>query len=246
MKAAAGVTRSIPGVKHIVGIVSGKGGVGKSTVAANLAIGLSQQRLSVGLLDADIYGPSQPSLMQLEGSPAVQNKKMLPLENFGVKVMSMGFVVPSKDSPVVWRGPMASNALSQILFGTDWGELDVLVIDLPPGTGDVHLTLTQNVSFTGCAVVATPQDMALVSAVKGLNMFQKVGVEVFGVIENMSYFKCDKCTEKKYIFGEKLAQKKAAELGVPFLGEIPISPMEGKREKCLCFLLIFHVKQIFR
>ncbi len=219
--------KPLPGIRHVLGIVSGKGGVGKSTVAANLAIALAVQQKKVGLLDADIYGPSLPSIMNLRGLPALNGKKMVPLQNYGVKVMSMGFVMPSDASPAVWRGPMASSALSQLVNNTDWGALDVLVVDLPPGTGDVHLTLAQTVSMAGCAVVSTPQDMALVSAIKGLNMFKKVGVPVLGVIENMAYYQCETCKTPKYIFGEKKARLKAQELGVPFLGEIPIVVSEA-------------------
>lgn len=213
---------SLVGVRHVLGIVSGKGGVGKSTVAANVAIAFGLTGKRVGLLDADIYGPSLPTIMNLHGLPAVEGKKMLPLQNHGVKVMSMGFVISSEATPAVWRGPMASSALGQLLNNTAWGELDVLVVDLPPGTGDVHLTLAQTVSVSGCVVVSTPQDMALVSAIKGLNMFKKVGVPVLGIVENMAYFQCDSCKSRKYIFGEKKARIRAAELGVPFLAEIPI------------------------
>ena len=219
--------KPLPGIRRVLGIVSGKGGVGKSTVAANVAIALAVQQKKVGLLDADIYGPSLPTIMNLRGLPALNGKKMVPLHNYGVKVMSMGFIMPSDASPAVWRGPMASNALSQLINNTEWGELDVLVVDLPPGTGDVHLTLAQTVSMAGCAVVSTPQDMALVSAVKGLNMFRKVGVPVLGVIENMAFYMCETCKTPKYIFGEKKARLKAQELGVPFLGEIPIVVSEA-------------------
>ncbi len=191
-------------------------------MAANLAIALSLKDRRVGLLDADIYGPSLPTIMNLRGLPALAGKKMIPLENYGVRVMSMGFVIASDATPAVWRGPMASSALSQLINNTDWGTLDVLVVDLPPGTGDVHLTLAQTVSLSGCAVVSTPQDMALVSAIKGLNMFKKVGVPVLGIIENMAYYQCESCKTPKYIFGEKKARLRAQELGVPFLGEIPI------------------------
>lgn len=214
--------KPLPNVSHILGVCSGKGGVGKSTVAVNLAVALSQSGKRVGLLDADIYGPSVPSLMRLSGLPTLspESRKMIPLENYGVRVMSMGFVAP--DAPAVWRGPMASSALSQLISGTEWGRLDVLVVDLPPGTGDVHLTLAQTLSLSGCVVVSTPHDMALVSAVKGLRMFQKVGVPILGVIENMAFYECDGCGTRKYLFGEKKARAKAEELGVPFLGEIPI------------------------
>jgi ATP-binding protein involved in chromosome partitioning len=217
---------SLVGVRHVLGVVSGKGGVGKSTVAANLAIAFGGLGKQVGLLDADIYGPSLPSIMNLRGLPALEGKKMLPLQNHGVKVMSMGFVIPSDASPAVWRGPMASSALGQLISNTAWGELDVLVVDLPPGTGDVHLTLTQSVAMSGCVVVSTPHDMALVSAIKGLNMFKKVGVPVLGIVENMAYYQCETCKTPKYIFGEKKARMRAAELGVPFLAEIPIVASE--------------------
>ena len=216
-------------------------------MAANLAVALARRDLGVGLLDADIYGPSQPTLMNLHARAEVlESKKFRPLENYGVKVMSMGFVMPSEDSPAVWRGPMASSALRQLMFDTAWGELDVLLVDLPPGTGDVHLTIAQSVSMRGCVVVSTPQQLALVSAIKGLAMFQKVGVEVLGIVENMSYFRCDSCTEKKYIFGKPLARERAEAMQVPFLGEIPIAPTsdvpvmigDPKSEQGLTYLAI--------
>lgn len=211
--------------RNVIGCVSGKGGVGKSTTAVNLAIALAgAHNLRVGLLDADIYGPSIPTLMGLSGMPVVapDTRFMTPLQNHGVRCMSMGFLMPDQESPVVWRGPMASSALQQLAFQTDWGDLDVLMVDFPPGTGDVHLTLTQSVAFSGCIVVSTPQDLALVSAVKGLNMFKKVDVPIYGIVENMAYFECGKCNDRTYIFGQHGARDKAKELGVDYLGEIPI------------------------
>jgi ATP-binding protein involved in chromosome partitioning len=218
--------QAVPGVKHIVAVASGKGGVGKSTVAVNLALGLQALGLKVGIIDADIYGPSQPRLLGISGKPQVANGKVIkPLEGWGLKVMSMGFLV-DEDTPVVWRGPMVVSALSQMLRETDWagdtGDLDVLVIDMPPGTGDVQLTISQSVPLSGAVVVSTPQDLALIDARKGIAMFKRVEVPILGIVENMSYFLCPKCGERSDVFGHGGARAEAEKLGVPFLGEVPL------------------------
>ncbi len=213
---------AVPGVASIVAVASGKGGVGKSTTAVNLALALQQNGLSVGILDADVYGPSVPRLLGLSGKPEMAGDKMIqPMENFGLKAMSMGFMV-EEDTPMVWRGPMVSQALTQMLRGVAWGELDVLVVDMPPGTGDVQLSLAQQVPMTGAIIVSTPQDLALIDARKGLNMFRKVDVPVLGIIENMSVFVCPDCGAAHSIFGHGGAKQEAAKLGVPFLGEVPL------------------------
>ncbi|CAN1723100.1 ATP-binding protein involved in chromosome partitioning [Hyphomicrobium sp. 1Nfss2.1] len=215
----------VPGVKSIIAVASGKGGVGKSTVAVNLALGFAAAGKKVGILDADIYGPSQPRLLGLKGQPQVVSGKTLrPLEAYGIKVMSMGFLV-DEETPVIWRGPMVVGALNQMLRDVAWGEngdLDVLVIDMPPGTGDVQLTMAQQVPLSGAVVVSTPQDLALIDARKGLAMFRKVGVPVLGIVENMSTFICPKCGERSDIFGHGGAEQEAARLGVPFLGAVPL------------------------
>ncbi len=218
--AAAGV----PGVKHIVAVASGKGGVGKSTVAVNLALAFQANGLKAGILDADIYGPSQPRLLGLTGHPEPHpdNKDVLmPLIGYGMETMSMGYMV-DESTPVIWRGPMVVSALTQMLRGVSWGELDVLVIDMPPGTGDVQLTIAQQIPLSGAIVVSTPQDLALIDARKGLNMFRKVNVPLLGIIENMSYFLCPSCGERSDIFGNGGARAEAEKLGRPFLGEIPL------------------------
>jgi ATP-binding protein involved in chromosome partitioning len=215
----------VPGVKSLIAVASGKGGVGKSTTAINLALGLKASGLKVGILDADIYGPSQPRLLGLHGQPQVlEGKTLKPMEGHGLKAMSMGFLV-DEETPVIWRGPMVVGALNQMLRDVAWGEdgdLDVLVIDMPPGTGDVQLTMAQQVPLSGAVVVSTPQDLALIDARKGLAMFRKVGVPVLGIIENMSYFVCPKCGEHADVFGHGGAQAEAERLGVPFLGAIPL------------------------
>ena len=214
----------VPGVKHIIAVASGKGGVGKSTVAVNLALGLVKLGLKVGILDADIYGPSMPKLLGINRRPelaAPNTKTLTPLERHGLKVMSMGFMV-DEDTPMVWRGPMVMGALTQMLREVAWGDLDILVVDMPPGTGDVQLTISQQTPLAGAVVVSTPQDLALADARKGLAMFRKVEVPIFGIIENMSYFICGKCDERHEIFGHGGAKAEAKRLGVPFLGEIPL------------------------
>lgn len=214
----------VPGVKHIIAVASGKGGVGKSTVAANLALGFAAEGLKVGLLDADVYGPSVPKLLGIHRRPemAGPNSKVLkPLERHGIKAMSMGFLV-DEDTPMVWRGPMVMGALTQMLREVAWGELDILVVDMPPGTGDVQLTLAQQTPLAGAVVVSTPQDLALADARKGLAMFRKVEVPILGIIENMSYFICSSCDARHEIFGHGGAAEEARRLGVPFLGEIPL------------------------
>jgi len=213
---------SIPGVRHIVAVASGKGGVGKSTVSVNLALALAAAGHKVGMLDADIYGPSQPRMLGVSGRPVSHDNKTLePMENYGVKVMSMGFLVP-EDSPMIWRGPMVMSAIQQMLRDVNWGELDVLVVDMPPGTGDAQLTLAQQVPLAGAVIVSTPQDIALLDARKGLNMFRKVEVPVVGIIENMSYFACPNCGHRSEVFSHGGAHREADRLGVDFLGEIPL------------------------
>ncbi len=211
----------LPGVKQMIAVASGKGGVGKSTVAANLALALRMQGHAVGLMDADIYGPSVPMMMGL--GTVDPNMTQFPLEKYGLKLMSMGFIV-SQDQAVIWRGPMVHKAVSQFLTDIDWGRLDYLVIDLPPGTGDAQLTLTQTAPLTGAVVVTTPQDVSLIDARKGLRMFQQVRVPVLGIVENMSYFICDQCGKRHEIFRHGGGERCAKELGVPFLGAIPIDP----------------------
>ena len=218
----------VPGVKKIVAVASGKGGVGKSTTAVNLALAFAANGLSVGILDADIYGPSMPRLLALTGRPEpVDGRTLRPLEGYGVKVMSMGFMVED-DTPMIWRGPMVMSALTQMLREVAWGELDILVVDMPPGTGDAQLTMAQQVPLAGAIIVSTPQDLALIDARKGLNMFRRVDVPVLGIVENMSYFTCPKCGERSEIFGHGGARDEAEKLGVEFLGEVPLE-MEVRR-----------------
>jgi ATP-binding protein involved in chromosome partitioning len=212
----------VPGVKSIVAVASGKGGVGKSTTATNLALALASLGLSVGILDADIYGPSQPRMMGISGRPSSPDGKILrPMENYGVKCMSMGFLV-AEDTPMIWRGPMVQSALQQMLRDVDWGELDILVVDMPPGTGDAQLTMAQQVPLSGAVIVSTPQDIALIDARKGLNMFRKVDVPVLGIIENMSHFTCPNCGHESHIFSRGGARREAETLGMEFLGELPL------------------------
>jgi ATP-binding protein involved in chromosome partitioning len=212
----------IPGIKHLIAVASGKGGVGKSTTAVNLALGLRAIGLKAGIMDADIYGPSQPRLLGLSGKPQVtEQNKLKPMEAYGLKAMSMGFMV-DEGTPIVWRGPMVVQALNQMLREVLWGELDVLIIDMPPGTGDVQLTMAQQVPLSGAVIVSTPQDLALIDARKGLAMFQRVNVPVLGLIENMSYFLCPSCGTRSDIFGHGGAELEAQKLGLPFLGGVPL------------------------
>lgn len=211
----------LPGVQHIIAVASGKGGVGKSTTAVNLAIALAGLGYKVGLADADIYGPSIPHMMSAKEEPKVRDSKMVPLERYGVKLASIGFIIP-EGSAAVWRGPMATKALYQLIRATEWGELDVLLIDMPPGTGDIHLSLVENYPLTGAVIVSTPQEVALLDVEKAVNMLEKVGVPILGVVENMSYFQPEGAKEKHYLFGKDGAKKLADRLDVPLLAELPI------------------------
>jgi ATP-binding protein involved in chromosome partitioning len=213
---------AVPGVGAIVAVASGKGGVGKSTVAANLALGLRANGLRVGVLDADIYGPSMPRMLGIAGRPRSRDgKTLIPMENYGLKCMSMGFLVP-EDTPMIWRGPMVMSALQQMLREVEWGELDIMIADMPPGTGDAQLTMAQQVPLAGAVIVSTPQDIALLDARKGLNMFKKVEVPVLGIVENMSYFLCPHCGGRSEIFSHGGARQEAERLGTEFLGEVPL------------------------
>ncbi len=212
----------IPHVKNVIAVASGKGGVGKSTTAVNLALALAQAGANTGILDADIYGPSLPKMLKIDHRPDQQEgKKLSPIEAYGLKVMSMGFFM-DEDTPVVWRGPMVGMAVEQLLRDIEWGELDYLVIDLPPGTGDAQLTLTQKVPITGVVIVSTPQDVALADVKRGINMFRKVDVPVLGIIENMSYYLCPSCGHRSEIFSHGGARKQAEAFGLEFLGDIPL------------------------
>ena len=222
-KAPAG-RQPIPGVKHIVAIGSGKGGVGKSTVAVNLAVALAEAGTTVGLLDSDIYGPSIPMMMGVHRQPEVVGKRMIPPVSHGVKLMSLGFLLPDHSSPVVWRGPMVAQAVKQMLMEVEWGELDYLLADLPPGTGDASLTLAQAIPLSGAVVVMTPQEVAVQIATKTLNMFRTLKVPILGIIENMSYLLCPHCGKPVELFGHGGGRKASERLEVPFLGEIPLDP----------------------
>ena len=213
----------LPGVRHIIAVASGKGGVGKSTVACNVAVGLATLGLEVGVLDADLYGPSMPRLFGLNRKPSVapDGQKLVPLKGYGVKVMSIGFLI-EEAAPVIWRGPMVMSALNQLLREVVWGELDVLVVDMPPGTGDTQLTMAQNVPLSGAMIVSTPQDLALIDARRGIAMFGQVQVPLLGIVENMSYFVCPHCGGRTDIFSHAGARKEAERLGAPFLGEVPL------------------------
>ncbi|MCV6596874.1 MAG: iron-sulfur cluster carrier protein ApbC [Mangrovicoccus sp.] len=211
----------IPGVGSIIAVASGKGGVGKSTTSVNLALALQAQGLKVGIMDADIYGPSLPRMLGLAEKPQSNEGRITPLEGYGLKVMSMGFLI-DEDAPMIWRGPMVMSAITQMLREVDWAPLDVLIVDMPPGTGDAQLTLSQNVPLAGAVIVSTPQDIALIDARKGLNMFRKIEVPILGIIENMSYFLCPSCGDRADIFGHGGARDEAKRLGVPFLGEVPL------------------------
>ncbi len=213
----------LPQVKNIVAVASGKGGVGKSTTAVNLALALAAEGAKVGLLDADIYGPSQPMMMGIQGRPASEDgKTMEPMENHGVQVMSIGFLV-DQDEAMIWRGPMATQAIEQLLRQTNWKELDYLIVDMPPGTGDIQLTLSQRVPMTGAVIVTTPQDIALLDAKKGIKMFEKVGVPILGLVENMAVHVCTNCGHVEHIFGEDGGKRYAADKGIDYLGALPLN-----------------------
>ena len=210
------------GVKSIIAVASGKGGVGKSTTAVNLALGLRDIGLSVGMLDADIYGPSVPKLLAIRGRPqTIGGTRLAPMDGYGLKVMSIGFLV-EEETPMIWRGPMVMSALTQMLREVEWGALDVMVVDMPPGTGDAQLTMAQQVPLAGAIIVSTPQDLALIDARRGIAMFRRVNVPVLGIVENMSYFLCPHCGARSDIFGHGGARHEAERLDVPFLGEVPL------------------------
>jgi ATP-binding protein involved in chromosome partitioning len=213
---------AIPGIARIIAVASGKGGVGKSTTAVNLAIGLAAQGWKIGLLDADVFGPSLPRLLGLDTKPELEGKMLKPIHAFGIKGMSIGFLVAEKEA-MIWRGPMVMSAINQLLREVDWGELDCLVVDMPPGTGDAQLTLAQNVPLAGAVIVSTPQDLALIDARRGVTMFEKTQVPILGIVENMSYFVCPHCQGRSDIFAHGGARQEAEALGVPFLGEVPLS-----------------------
>lgn len=217
----------LPGIKNTIAIASGKGGVGKSTIAVNLAVALAKEGAQVGLIDADVYGPSIPLMLGIKDKPKVyqdqRTMKLIPLENYGIKLMSIGFLI-DENTPVIWRGPMASGAVKQFMSDVEWGELDYLIFDLPPGTGDIQLTLAQTIPLTGAVIVTTPQEVSLSDAKKGLKMFQRVNVPILGIIENMSYFIAPDSGQRYEIFGVGGGKKLAEEFNIPFLGELPIDP----------------------
>ncbi len=219
--APAGKERLLQQVGHVVAVASGKGGVGKSTLAVNLAIALAQSGLRIGLLDADIYGPSLPRMLGTSRRPEVRGELMIPIEVWGLKALSIGFLV-EEETPMIWRGPMVMGALEQMMGQADWGPLDVMIVDMPPGTGDAQLTMAQRVKLAGAVIVSTPQDIALIDARRGVRMFEKVGVPVLGLVENMSFFACPNCGHESHIFGHGGARTEAARLGVEFLGEVPL------------------------
>ena len=213
----------VEGVKNIIAVASGKGGVGKSTTAVNLALALAAEGARVGVLDADIYGPSQPTMLGISGQPkSVDGKSLEPMTNHGLQAMSIGFMIDSEDTPMVWRGPMVTQALDQLLHQTRWDNLDYLVVDLPPGTGDIQLSLAQKVPVTGAVIVTTPQDIALMDARKGLKMFEKVGIKIVGIVENMSTHICSKCGHEEHIFGAGGGEKMCTDYNVEFLGGLPL------------------------
>eukprot|EP00842_Homolaphlyctis_polyrhiza_P004536 jgi/Hompol1/5083/HPOL_004162-RA len=217
------VKRAIAGVSHVVAVASGKGGVGKSTTSVNLAVALATKGQRVGLLDADLFGPSIPRMMNLSGEPLIDQKTgmLVPLTNYGVRCMSMGFLV-GQDAPVVWRGLMVMKALEQLLRQVDWSGLDVLVIDMPPGTGDTQLTITQQIPLSGAIIVSTPQDVALLDARKGTNMFKTVGTPILGMVQNMSFYCCPKCNHQEHIFGKDGVNQTAKEMGIDILADVPL------------------------
>lgn len=214
--------KAVPGVKHLIAVASGKGGVGKSTTTTNLALALTGEGYRVGVLDADLYGPSQPRMLGLSGMPDSPDGKTLePMIGHGIQTMSIGFLV-DEESPIIWRGPMITQALTRLVYETRWDNLDYLIVDMPPGTGDIHLTMAQKMPVSGALVVTTPQDIALLDAVKGLKMFEKVNVPVLGIIENMSTHLCSQCGHEEHIFGEGGARRMAEEAGTDLLGELPL------------------------
>jgi len=213
----------VEGVKNIIAVASGKGGVGKSTTAVNLALALAAEGARVGVLDADIYGPSQPTMLGISGQPkSIDGKSLEPMTNHGLQAMSIGFMIDGEDTPMVWRGPMVTQALDQLLHQTHWDNLDYLVVDLPPGTGDIQLTLAQKVPVTGAVIITTPQDIALMDARKGLKMFEKVGIKIVGIVENMSTHICSKCGHEEHIFGAGGGEKMCSDYNVEFLGGLPL------------------------
>ncbi|MBV1886713.1 MAG: Mrp/NBP35 family ATP-binding protein [Parvibaculaceae bacterium] len=223
-RAAPPPTLGIPGVKAIIAIASGKGGVGKSTVAVNIALALSQLGMKIGLLDADIYGPSIPMMMGLSGKPeTTEDKKLIPMENYGIKTMSIGYMV-DPGTAMIWRGPMVQSALQQMMMDVKWGELDLLVVDMPPGTGDAQLTMAQKVPLAGAVIVSTPQDIALLDAVRGIAMFEKTNIPILGLVENMAWFQAPGSDEKTFIFGEGGVKRTAEKMGKDLLGEVPLVP----------------------
>jgi ATP-binding protein involved in chromosome partitioning len=219
---ADAVQPGVPGVEAVIAVASGKGGVGKSTTAVNLALGLRDLGLKVGMLDADIYGPSLPKLLAIKEKPqTIGGTRLKPIERYGLTVMSIGFLI-DEETPMIWRGPMVMSAITQMLREVEWGKLDIMVVDMPPGTGDAQLTMAQQVPLKGAVIVSTPQDLALIDARRGVSMFKRVNVPVLGIVENMSYYLCPSCGERSDIFGHGGAHKEAERLGVPFLGEVPL------------------------